>query len=206
MYKNYLLIDSKYKDKSSVSSSKFKYNLPRPIKIHSFLKINYLYLPRCNYLINSTNNYIKIYFISATSNVDIFIPQQNYTPLSLSAFLNVYMNKLFNFNCSYNDSTYKFEITADIDFYRDFSKSNFYKLVSLENIKYYSNNKKFTTNIINFNNPFYLNLNISNISNDVISTNNTDSIDISGNLNFGLETSNAIISVDNNNDLLFWSL
>ena len=172
MNKNYLLIDSKYRDQSSYNTSKFTYKLPKPIRVHSYLKINYLYMPRCNYLINSTNNLFSIYFIDLTTNIDIVLPQQNFTPITLCSYINIYMNKYNGFNCSYNEFTYKFDFTADSDFKIDLTNSNFYKLISLDKKIYESNNNKFTSGIINFNNPSYINLNISNISNDVMLGNN----------------------------------
>ena len=68
MNKNYVLIDSKNRlNINNTSSSNFRINLPKTIRIKSYIKINYLYMPRCNYLINSSNNKIVVNFESLKS-------------------------------------------------------------------------------------------------------------------------------------------
>jgi hypothetical protein len=185
----YLLIDSKYRYDQNQSTSNFRYYLPQPIKIKNKIQINYLYMPRANYLINSTNNTFDITFTTPVIGRVIFT-EQNYTPLTMASFINSYMNKLLGFVCVYNDSTYRFEFTATDDFKLDFTKSNFYKLLSMEKKIYSSIDKKIISGIVNFNNPQYINLNIANISNDVMMGNtNSNSfnfiIPCAGKTNFG---------------------
>ena len=170
MLNKYILIDSKYKTNKDASTSNFRVYLPDMITIYSKLTIKYLYIPRLNYLINANNNTFNIIF-DATHNYNILFPIKNFTPLELVAFINTTIN--YNgFNASYNTNTFKLEFKANVNFSLDFSSSDFYKLLSLEKKIYDSNNNKFITNIINFNYPQYLNLQISNITNDVmISTN-----------------------------------
>jgi len=176
--KKYILVDSKYRSNKEDNTSNFRIYLPNTITIQSYLKIKYLYIPRINYLINNNNNLFKITLSTNLGVLDfeIIIPSSNYTPLELIS----YINGLFNnndFNITYNSNTYKFTFNSNYDFSINFSLSDLYKLFSLDKKVYNSINKKFTTGIIMFNNPQYLNLQISNITNDVmISTNPNISI------------------------------
>lgn len=170
----YLLIDSKYK--SSGNPSNFRYILPKNININSYIKINYLYIPRLNYLIDDTNDKFLIN-INNNNSIQIILSHQNYTPLSLVDYINTYIgNNAYNFKVLYNQNTYKIEFYCDKPFNIDFSLSSFYKLVNLQNIIYQSvnqNNKYiFFTNCINFNRPKYININIANITNDVMTGSN----------------------------------
>ena len=168
----YILIDSKYKTTGDPSNLRIYFN--EQITIKNYIKINYLSMPRMNYLINSNNNLIIISFIAnvGVQAYNIILNMQNYTPLSLTAYINSMLSNINNFNCIYNTNTFKIEFTANCPFNIDFSKSNFYKLVSLNNIIYNSsiknNNNFFSTGIINFNQPYYLNININNIPNNVM--------------------------------------
>jgi hypothetical protein len=75
----------------------------------------------------------------------------------------------------YNNSTYKYDISCNNEVKTlifDFSKSDFYKLLSLEKKKYIINTNSFTSGIVNFNSPQYININFSNITNDVMIGNN----------------------------------
>ena len=168
MNKNYVLIDSKNRlNTNNTSSSNFRINLPKTIRIKSYIKINYLYMPRCNYLINSSNNKIVVN-LNNQNYITIIFPSQNYTPLTLSNYINICVNNTNSFNCVYNNSTYKYDFQANIDFSIDFSQSNFYKLINLDKKIYSSNNKQFSSGLVNFNKPNYINVNLSNISNDVM--------------------------------------
>lgn len=189
MNTNYILIDSKYRSSKNDSPSKFRYILPNPIKVSSFIKINYAYIPRCNYLINSKNNFIQINFNNDTK-LNIYIESQNYTPNTLATYINNYGNNINGFTCSYNQFSYKFEFVAIVDFNIDFSQSNFHKLLGLDKTIYQSNNKKFVSNVINFNSPYYLNINLANINyNNLIGNTSSNSfgfiVPCSGKTNFG---------------------
>ena len=169
----YILIDSKYRTNKEDSTSNFRVYLPNTIIIKNKLSIKYLFIPRLNYLINSNNNSFNISFITSSgiSAYNVILPYQQFTPLELVTYINMNLN-FFGFNMTYNVNTYKFQFSATCDFNLDFSISDFNKLMSLDKIIYNSVNNKFITNIINFNYPQYLNLQISNITNDVmISTN-----------------------------------
>jgi hypothetical protein len=159
----YLLIDSKYR--TDGNASKFRYYLPQPINIKSYIKINYLYMPRANYLINSSNNIIEV----VSNDLTIFtiaIAEGNYTPLTMANYISNYTNNIIR--CIYNEFTYKFEFSANQDFKLDFSKSEFYKLIGMNKSTYNSVFKKIISGLVNFNNPQYINLNIANISNDIM--------------------------------------
>ena len=109
----YILIDSRYKTYGS--NSNFKIYLNKAINIHSYISINYLYLPRLNYLINSNNDYIEIEFVNNNNNnnlnninnnnlnniVSIRFTHQNYTPATLCEYINTYIANYNNFVCSY---------------------------------------------------------------------------------------------------------
>ena len=75
---------------------------------------------------------------------------------------------IYGFNCSYNQFTYKFDFSATCDFFLDFSQSDFYKIVSLEKKIYSSSNNQFSSGIVDFNKPYYININFSNITNNVM--------------------------------------
>jgi hypothetical protein len=165
----YLLVDTKYRLYGSTTN--FRYQLPIPIDIKEYIKISYLYMARTNYLINSTNNTFDIIINNQITN--IILPEQNFTPLTLSVYISNYMNNISNFKCVYNEFTYKFEFNCDTEFKIDFSKSEFNKLISMNNSVYTSIFKKIISGIVNFNNPHYLNINITNISNNIMMGNNS---------------------------------
>jgi len=182
----YILIDSKYRTQGD--SNNFRYWLPRPLTINSYIKINYLYMPRANYLINSTNNIIELVNNDNQTYFTIVIVEGNYTPLTMANYITTFTNNIVR--CVYNEFTYRFEFSADGDFKLDFSKSDFYKLIGLNKSVYSSVFKKITSGLVNFNNPQYINLNIANISNDVMMGNNNYNnfnfiIPCSGKTNFG---------------------
>lgn len=189
----YILIDSKYRNSGTTSS--LRYFLPKAIEINSYVKINYLYIPRANYLINENNDYFELELLLQSNSVraNITLPHQNYTPLQMANYINTYMGNTLDFKFIYNESKYKFEISCSdevksITF--DLSKSNIYQLFSMEKKKYVFNGNKFETNIINFNYPQYININISNITNDVMLGNSSGNnfnfiIPCAGKTNFG---------------------
>jgi hypothetical protein len=84
----YILIDTKYLD-SSTNKFNFRYYLPHSINIKNYLKISYAYIPRLNYMIDETNNTFNITFYTNAGphQIDIILPYQNFTPLSLVDFL-----------------------------------------------------------------------------------------------------------------------
>ena len=164
----YLLIDSKYRNNINDNTSRFRIYLNKQILIKSYCKINYLFMPRTNYLINKNNNNFKIIF-NNNDILNLIIPSSNYKPIQLSTYINTISNNLNGLNCQYNEQTYKFEFYSNIPFNLDFTISKFYQLLSLKNQIYSSDNtNKFISNIINFNYPYYINLNLSNIANDVM--------------------------------------
>lgn len=198
----YLLVDSK--NKLYGNSSNFRYILPKLINIHSYIKINYLYIPRLNYLIDDTNDVFRIE-IDAQFRADIKLPHQNYTPLSLVDYINTYIGNVYNFKAIYNLYTYKIEFYCDKLINLDFNLSSFHKLVNLEKkdyVSYLDNNKhKFITNCINFNRPKFININIANISNDVmIGSNNSNQVNfivpiLSGNFGDIIQYNNYLFDV-----------
>lgn len=224
----YILIDSRYKTYGS--NSNFKIYLNKPITVNSYISINYLFLPRMGYLINSNNEYFEIEFITSSINnnnnnlelnnnnnninniVSIRFTHQNYTPATLCDYINTYIGNYYNFICSYNQFTFKIEFRCDIPFIIHLEKTSFHKLINLERKYYFSSqdtiSNVFLTNTINFNNPYYFNLNLANISNDVMmGSSNSKQVNFIIPLlsnNFGeiiqykpLETSNFKMVVDN---------
>jgi hypothetical protein len=195
----YLLIDSKYRYDTDQTTSNFRYYLPYPIKIKNKIQINYLYMPRANYLFDNSNNIIDIQFkeviktnVYDTTTIRVTIPIQNYTPTQLATFITNYIANAYNFLCVYNDSTYKFEFSCKSGVYiaLDLTKSNINRLFSMNKDIYTNNTNKYITNVINFNNPQYINFNIVNISNDVMMGNNNCNsfnfiIPCAGKTNFG---------------------
>ena len=168
----YILIDSKYRNPIYKNSSNFRIYLPKFINIHSYLKINYLYIPRTNYLINDTNNLFSVKLYSNSNNIleqEVKLKNRNYTPLQLIEYINNMFTTLTNlqitFLLSYDATTYKISFISTVPFELDLTKSNFHKLLSLEKKKYVSNeNLMIYSNVIDFNQPHYININFSNIS------------------------------------------
>jgi hypothetical protein len=81
MNNKYILINSKYRSSDSKSSSNFRVYFNKGIEIKNYIKLNYLNLPRCNYLITSKNNTFKLYFNYNLQTLNIIIPEGNYSPL-----------------------------------------------------------------------------------------------------------------------------
>ena len=144
----YILIDSKYRNSIYKDSSNFRVYLPKFINIHSYLRINYLYMPRTNYLINDKNNLFKVRINSNNGvlDLDVLLPNKNYTPLELVNYINNMFTPLsryqITFTLTYDVSTYKILFTSNVSFEIDFSLSNFYKLLSLEKKVYKSDENK----------------------------------------------------------------
>ena len=160
----YLLIDSKFRSLDSNYSTDFKIYFNKNITIDNYIKISYLNIPRCNYLITNKNNSFKIIF-SNDRIINIIIPDSNYSPLQLADCINLQSN-INNFNITYNNQNFKYTFNSNISFQIDFTTSNFYKLLRIEKKIYYSNNNKLISNIIFFNYPLYLNLIIKNLTSD----------------------------------------
>ena len=171
----YLLIDSKYRDPSYTNTSNFRIYLSKFINIHSYLKINYLYIPRTNYLINDTNNVftVRIHFDTGIRDFELVLKNRNYTPLELVNYINSIFVSLNKFNVSfllsYDSSNYKISFISTVPFELDLTKSNFYKILSLDKKMYSSDvNNMIYSNVIDFNHPHYININFANISQDVM--------------------------------------
>ena len=172
----YILIDSKYRNTFYNDTSNFRINLSKNINIKSYLKINYLYMPRTNYLINDRNNLFKLSFTTTNNgilNLDIKLNKQNYTPIELVNYINNFVSQLknyqINFLLNYDSTTYKISFVSNIPYNLDLSVSDFYKLLSLEKKIYKSdNNNMIISNVIDFNSPHYININFSNIAQDVM--------------------------------------
>jgi len=171
----YILIDTKYLD-SSTNKYNFRYYLSHSINIKNYLKISYAYIPRLNYMIDETNNTFNITFYTNAGphQIDIILPYQNFTPLSLVDYLKTFLSSFYNFNISYNQFTYKIEMTSDYDIALNLTTSDFNKLIGLDKKIYYSynNNKKIITNCINFNRPSYITINFKNITTTNLISNN----------------------------------
>ena len=119
-------------------------------------------------MIDETNNTFNITFYTNAGphQIDIILPYQNFTPLSLVDFLKTFLSSFYNFNISYNQFTYKIEMSSDYDIALNLTTSDFHKLIGLDKKIYYSynNNKKIITNCTNFNRPSYITINFKNIT------------------------------------------
>ena len=191
----YLLVNSRLRD--SGLSSNFRMFFEKQIVIKSYICLNYLVMPRNNYLINNSNNILKINFSNDTT-LNINIAMQNYSPVELSNQITTLVNNQNNFVCSYNANNYKFTFQANIPFNIDFSINNLYRIFSLpQQILNSDDNNKIITNIINFNFPAYLNLNITNIPQNVLINTNQNSL--SNNFIIPLSTINFSSIIEYNN-------
>ena len=173
MYKKYILLDSKYRDNyDNTTSTNFRYYLKKSITIKSYLKMKYLLIPRSNYLINNKNNTFNI--IINNINYSITLNIQTYTPEGLCDFINksIANYSIKNFLVTYDITTYKLLFSYTTNFQIDLTKSNFHKLLSLKKQIYNSSNNVFLSNPINFNSPQYININLSNIPNDIMASSN----------------------------------
>jgi hypothetical protein len=69
----YIIVDSKFRSLDSKSSTDFRIYLNKNIYIDKYIKISYMSIPRCNYLITDNNNKFKIIF-SNNQIINITIP------------------------------------------------------------------------------------------------------------------------------------
>ena len=76
----YMLIDSKMRTSGSVNNLRIFFD--HEVQILSYITINYLVLPRMNYLINYSNNQMKFNFNN--NPITITLPMQNYAPVDLA--------------------------------------------------------------------------------------------------------------------------
>ena len=106
----YILVDSRYRQNNENSNS-FRYYFKENIFIKK-LTLNYLFMARSNYLINSKNNKFKINFIDTNQSMIILLNEQNYKPLELVNYINLQLNNIYNTNFTYNAQTYKITITS----------------------------------------------------------------------------------------------
>ena len=120
-------------------------------------------MAKTNYLITDDNNHLNVtFFLDAglfTITVDLLI--QNYSPIELCNYINT-LQIPNGFNATYNTNTFKILFSCNIDFQLDFRINNLYRIFGLEKKIYSSTNCKLYSNVINFNYPHYLNINIQN--------------------------------------------
>ena len=135
-------------------------------------------MAKTNYLITDDNNHLNVtFFLDAglfTITVDLLI--QNYSPIELCNYINT-LQIPNGFNATYNTNTFKILFSCNIDFQLDFRINNLYRIFGLEKKIYSSTNAKLYSNVINFNYPHYLNINIQNITQDIMMS-NKDSLNI----------------------------
>ena len=195
MTTKYILINSRLRD--SGNPSNFRIFFEKEIVIKDYLQLSYLVMPRNNYLINNSNNILKINF-GNNAPINIYLLNQNYSPVELALFINTQCSgNPFGFSCNYNSNNYKFIFTANRNFELDFSINLLHRIFSLEKKSYSSTGNQFTTNIINFNYPSYLNLNIQNIPQNVML--NTNQNYLSNNFIIPLNTINFSSIIEYNN-------
>jgi hypothetical protein len=96
----YLLINSKFRNPDSKSSTNFRIYFNKNIEINNYIKINYLNFPRCNYLISEKNN--KFSITTSGQVINVIIPIGNYTPLQLSELINLQLNNVNELKIIYN--------------------------------------------------------------------------------------------------------
>ena len=166
MKKKYILIDTK-----NINDNKynFRYYLKEFITIEKYIKLDLLLLPRMNYFINNTNNKFKVIFYKDINNPIInnfFLPNQSYTPLTLCQTINSLFTTFndITFNASYNASNYQINFHSNYDFDLDLTLSSFYRVISLDKKIYKSDNYYNISGLINFNTPYYIKLNINNLT------------------------------------------
>ena len=169
----FLLLDSR--KRSYGSANQFRIYLDNTITITDYICLNYIVIPRCNYLINNSNNTFTVNFQSNHA-YTITVANQTYTPLQLCSYINQIFGNLNGFNITYNTQTYCLTFNSTVPFTIDFSTSNFYRLLSLEKKVYNSDiNNSIQSNVINFNYPYYINLNINNLSQNCIQSSDNNS-------------------------------
>ncbi len=128
---NYILINSIYRDNKNSSTSDFRIHFNKNIEINEYIYINYLAIPRQNYLITKKNNNFKIIFENGDI-VNIIISEGNYQALELNEIINLQINNINNFNIKFSINTYKYTLTSNQNFKLDLTTSDFNKLLSLE--------------------------------------------------------------------------
>ena len=179
------MIDSK--KKFNGTNNNFTIYLNQYIHIKEYIKLNYLSFPRLNYLINDRNNKMRIIFIQNTIEIPFLITFENqvYTPENLANYITTKINYLsnnnYNFVCIYDKFKYKFSFSANTKYIIDFTYENeLNKLFSMDKIKYPCDNlNNLITNIIDFNNIYYLQLSLTNIP-----SNNFIDLNLNTNCNF----------------------
>ncbi len=122
-----IFVDSwKRENLNNWTPSNFIFKLNNTININCYVKLLHLSIIRSIYTINEYNNILNIIF-SDTTNKNIIIPVQNYEPVDLCNKINELVNYQ-NFNISYDETKYIFNISCNINFNLDLTKSDLYKL------------------------------------------------------------------------------
>ena len=106
----YLLIDSNYRTSDSISSTNFKIQLYKAIKITKYLKLMFASIPNTSYTFNNNNNTFKITFNDATIK-NVVIPIGNYDVSSLASTI-VSLVNYSAFNIIFNQQTYKYTFSS----------------------------------------------------------------------------------------------
>ena len=167
MSKKYILIDTK--NINTVNKYNFRYYLPEAIEIKNYIKLKMLLMARMNYFINDTNNTFKIKIykdINYPVIINFTLPKQSYTPLSLCQTINSLFTTYNNitFTVSYNQNNYQITFNSNYDFDLDLTLSSFHRVISLERNIYKSDNYYNISGLVNFNTPYYIKLNINNLT------------------------------------------
>lgn len=163
----YIFIDSSKRiAKNSTNSNNIHILFNNKVIIKEYIKLINATIPKTIYLINENNNTFKIIF-NDNNIINVIIPINNYDTNTLAATIKTLIN-YWNFNIVFDDTKFIYTLSANQNFSLEFT-SEIYKIFGMNNSIYVSNNNILNTNTVNFNNPLYINIDITNIESSFIS-------------------------------------
>ena len=166
----YIFIDSSKRiNKENTNSNNIYISFNDNVVITKYIKLLNAIIPKTIYLINSSNNTFKISFTDGNI-INVIIPINNYDTDTLATTLKNLIN-YSNFDIVFDSNKYIYIMNASLNFTITFT-SNLYKLFGMQNTIYFSNGNQLKTNIINFNIPMIINIDIVNIESSFIWNNN----------------------------------
>ena len=170
---NYIFVDSsKRLNKLNSNSNNFIISFNSQININNYIKLLSVVIPKTCYLINTKNNTFVITFNDNTT-FNISLPINNYDYETLSITIKNLINYA-NFNMVFDDKTYCYLFTANQNFTIIFNSNINILFNMLKNINYVSNSNTLKTNIINFNFPLFLNIDLVNIESTFFNSDNSN--------------------------------
>ena len=165
----YLLIDSINRDVLEPNYN-FTVQFKNNIKIQKYIKLIYASIPITNYNLNLTNNKLRI------NNTNIFISIGSYDSTTLATELKnmlVIAFPLNNFNVSYIDKLFKYNITGTNPFTLNLSQSTINIVLGFGKNDITNNNiiSDYAANLLG---PNYLSVKLSGIENNIKSNAKTN--------------------------------